>query len=203
MKSRMLRRATALKQGDPRPDRQLGEHSADLPRRMGRIRDPAGGGLAVPMGFLKFRAEWNRKRTGSGCSTCTKRATTPPRSWISLKSIETLEKKKPGTISKFFSSHPPTDDRIKRAQKEIQEDLKSQPEYVLDTSEFHDVRHRLAMLEHRVKNQPEDPNRPTLRRRTDRVDQNGKGSDDDERPTLKRGIAAHLPALREGSSGFK
>ncbi len=100
--------------------------------------------------------------------------------------IQTLEKKKPGTISKIFSSHPPTDDRIKRAQKEIQEDLKSQPEYVLDTSEFHDVRHRLAMLEHRVKNQPEDPNRPTLRRRTDRVDQNGKGSDDDERPTLKR-----------------
>ena len=72
--------------------------------------------------------------------------------------IQTLEKKKPGTISKIYS-HPPTDDRIKRAQKEIQEDLKSQPEYVLDTSESHDVRNRLAMLEHRVKNQPEDPNR--------------------------------------------
>ena len=31
--------------------------------------------------------------------------------------IQTLEKKKPGTLAKVFSTHPPTDDRIKTAQR--------------------------------------------------------------------------------------
>ena len=44
--------------------------------------------------------------------------------------IESLEKRKPGTISKVFSTHPPTDDRIKAAQKNIQEILKAKPELI-------------------------------------------------------------------------
>ena len=35
--------------------------------------------------------------------------------------IESLEKKKPGTMAKVFSTHPPTDDRIVAAQKNIQD----------------------------------------------------------------------------------
>jgi predicted Zn-dependent protease len=31
-----------------------------------------------------------------------------------------MEKKKPGTVSKVFSTHPMTDDRIKASQEEIQ-----------------------------------------------------------------------------------
>ena len=47
--------------------------------------------------------------------------------------IQSLEKKKPGTMSKIFSTHPPTDDRISNAQKNIQEYLKERPEYVVTT----------------------------------------------------------------------
>ena len=65
--------------------------------------------------------------------------------------IETLEKKKPGTMAKVFSTHPPTDDRIVAAQKKIQEMLKARPEYVVTTSEFNDVKARLAMLHNRRK----------------------------------------------------
>src|SRR6202051_3457769 len=60
--------------------------------------------------------------------------------------IQSLEKKKPGTMSKVFSSHPPTDDRIAVAQKHIQQLLKERPEYVVTTSEFNDVKARLMAL---------------------------------------------------------
>ena len=34
-----------------------------------------------------------------------------------------MEKRKPGTMAKVFSTHPMTDDRIKAAQEEIQKIL--------------------------------------------------------------------------------
>jgi hypothetical protein len=57
-----------------------------------------------------------------------------------------------------------TNDRIHHAQKAIQNELKAQPEYVLDTSEFHDVHDRLARLEDRRKGN-QNPYLPVLRRR--------------------------------------
>jgi len=44
--------------------------------------------------------------------------------------IETLEKRKPGTMAKVFSTHPMADDRIKSAQKN-KEILVAKPEYVV------------------------------------------------------------------------
>jgi predicted Zn-dependent protease len=109
--------------------------------------------------------------------------------------IETLEKRKPGTMAKVFSTHPMTDDRIRAAQKNIEEYLKAKPEYVVTTSEFNDVKARLMAMHNRRKlDNPADPNRPTLRRAsgagTGTVDADGNttksSSDDDDRPTLKR-----------------
>jgi predicted Zn-dependent protease len=102
-----------------------------------------------------------------------------------------MEKKKPGTVSKVFSTHPMTDDRIKAAQTEIEKILVAKPEYVVNTSEFNDVKGRLAMLHNHRKLDNEDPNRPRLRRApgsgSGPVDDNGdQKPDSDERPTLKR-----------------
>ncbi len=77
--------------------------------------------------------------------------------------IQSLERKQPGKVSKFFSTHPPTGDRITKVQKDIEEFLKSQPQYVVNTSEFAAVKARLLSLERR-RDVP-DPNRPTLRRK--------------------------------------
>ena len=69
--------------------------------------------------------------------------------------------------------------------------LKERPEYVVTTSEFNDVKARLAMLHNKRKNDQKDPNRPQLRRApgagTTSTDGDGTstGSGDD-RPTLKR-----------------
>ncbi len=111
--------------------------------------------------------------------------------------IETLEKRKPGTVSKLFASHPPTDDRMVKAQKEIAAVLKAKPEYVVTTSEFNDVKARLAMLENQRrpdKATSDDPNKPTLRRNPnsntpieDETDPSKKTpSDEQDRPKLKR-----------------
>jgi beta-barrel assembly-enhancing protease len=104
--------------------------------------------------------------------------------------IQSLEKKKPGTMAKVFSTHPMTDDRIKVAQKNIQEYLKERPEYVVTTSEFNDVKARLMAMHNKRKVDTQDLNRPTLRKAPGASTGNDKGDkdggSDDDRPTLKR-----------------
>ncbi|MBV9742400.1 MAG: M48 family metalloprotease [Acidobacteriia bacterium] len=103
--------------------------------------------------------------------------------------IETLEKKKPGSVSKLFSTHPMTDDRITAAQAEIQKILPARPEYVVNTSEFNDMKARLAMLHNHRKIDNEDLNRPRLRRApgsgTGTASDRGQQTDCDDRPTFE------------------
>jgi predicted Zn-dependent protease len=154
-----------------------------------------GAGLAIPLGFLKFSQAMESEADYLGLQYLYKSGYDPTAFVDFFEKIQTLEKKKPGTLSKVFSSHPPTDNRIKAAQKEIDKILEAKPEYVVNTSEFNDVKGRLAMLHNRRKvDQKEDPNRPRLRRApgsgTGPVDENDDGTkpktDQDERPTLKR-----------------
>ncbi|HEY1342409.1 MAG TPA: M48 family metallopeptidase [Bryobacteraceae bacterium] len=143
-------------------------------------------GLAVPLGFLRFSRGMESEADQLGIEYMYKAGYDPTAFVDFFEKIQTLEKKKPGTISKVFSTHPMTGDRIQHAQKEIQNVLEARPEYVLDTSEFHSVHDRLARLENRFKRNKKDDNAPTLKRRhADPVDGKG-GSDDDDRPTLKR-----------------
>jgi predicted Zn-dependent protease len=154
-----------------------------------------GAGLAIPLGFLKFSQAMESEADYLGLQYLYKSGYDPTAFVDFFEKIQTLEKKKPGTLAKVFSSHPPTDNRIKSAQKEIDKILEAKPEYVVNTSEFNDVKGRLAMLHNRRKvDQKEDPNRPRLRRApgsgTGPVDENEDGTkpktDQDERPTLKR-----------------
>jgi predicted Zn-dependent protease len=150
-------------------------------------------GLAVPMGFLKFSRDMEAEADLLGLQYMYKAGYDPTEFVNFFERIETLEKKKPGAVSKLFSTHPMTGDRIRAAQKTIQQDLKAAPQYVVDTSEFHDVRTRLIMLGNRLKLR-EDPGRPVLRTRpsanVDRsaqADRNGKTEDGDGgRPKLRR-----------------
>jgi hypothetical protein len=103
-----------------------------------------------------------------------------------------MEKKKPGTLAKVFSTHPITSSRIKAAQDEIQKILVARPEYVIDTSEFSAVKTRLMMLHNRRKFDPNDF-RPRLRSAPGRSGgpvNEGSSQDQkpasDDRPTLKR-----------------
>jgi predicted Zn-dependent protease len=154
-----------------------------------------GASLAIPLGFLHFSQSMESEADYLGLQYLYKSGYDPTSFVDFFEKIQSLEKKKPGTLAKIFSSHPPTDDRIKKAQVEIQKILVAKPEYVVNTSEFNDVKGRLAMLHNRRKlDTNPDPSRPRLRRApgstTGPVDENEDGTkpkpDSDERPTLKR-----------------
>lgn len=149
--------------------------------------------VAIPVGFLMFSRGFEREADMLGLQYMYKAGYDPGAFIDFFEKLQSKEKRKPGTLAKVFSSHPPTDDRVTAAQKNIQEMLKERPEYVVTTSEFQDVKARLAALHNRRKLDPQDPNRPRLRRKpgdgTSTVeDEDGKKTktDEDERPTLKR-----------------
>ena len=72
--------------------------------------------------------------------------------------------------------------------------LPPRPEYVVDTSEFQQVKSRLASIEnrHKVQNDNDNKDRPTLRRATAdnppaaTAAATASQTNDDDRPTLKR-----------------
>ena len=152
-------------------------------------------GLIIPVSFLKFSRNFEAEADYLGVQYMYKTGYDPNAFVDFFEKIQTLEKRKPGTMSKLFSSHPPTDDRIKKSQEEISA-LKPRPEYVVTTSEFNDVKLRLAMLENqrRPDKTSDDPNKPTLRRNPnsntpieDETDPSKKSKgDEDDRPKLKR-----------------
>ncbi|MGH9582257.1 MAG: M48 family metallopeptidase [Bryobacteraceae bacterium] len=151
-------------------------------------------GIAIPMAFLKFTRSEEAQADFLGTQYMYKAGYDPTAFVDFFEKVETLEKRRPGAVSKLFATHPPTEDRIVKLQKEIAQ-LKPRPEYVVNTSEFNDVKARLAKLENqrRPDKTSADPNKPTLRRNPNSTgpiedETNGKKSpgDDEDRPKLKR-----------------
>ncbi|MDP9112410.1 MAG: M48 family metallopeptidase [Acidobacteriota bacterium] len=146
--------------------------------------------VAIPVGFLSFSRGFESEADLLGLEYMYKSGYDPGAFVDFFEKIQSLEKKKPGTMAKVFSTHPMTEDRITTAQKNIQEYLKERPEYVVTTSEFNDVKTRLmAMHNKRKVDTNQDGNRPTLRKAPGAStgdSKDGKGGSDDDRPTLKR-----------------
>ena len=145
--------------------------------------------VAIPIGFLSFSRGFESEADLLGLEYMYKSGYDPGAFVDFFEKIQSLEKKKPGTMAKVFSTHPMTDDRIKVAQKNIQEYLKERPEYVVTTSEFNDVKTRLMAMHNKRKVDTQDLNRPTLRKAPGAStgnDKDDKGGSDDDRPTLKR-----------------
>ena len=145
-------------------------------------------GLAIPMTFLKVSRGFEAEADYLGVEYMY-RAGYDPSAFVSFfEKIQAMEKKKPGTISKAFDTHPQSADRIEKSQEEIRKILPSKPQYVVTTSEFDEVKARLASIEnrHKVLDQ-KDANKPSLRRTSSTSDPNaGDTKSDDDRPTLKR-----------------
>lgn len=147
--------------------------------------------VLIPIGFLTFSRGFETEADLLGLQYLYKAGYDPTAFVDFFEKLQSDEKRKPGTMAKVFSSHPLTDDRIKGSQKNIQEILKAKPEYVVTTSEFNDVKMRLASLLNRRKVDDKDANKPRLRKAgSGRIDSDGnekpKAEDEDERPTLKR-----------------
>src|SRR5690242_3168121 len=148
--------------------------------------------LAIPLTFLKFSRDNEREADFLGLQYMYKAGYDPNAYITFFERIQADEKRRPGTVSKLFSTHPPTPERIENTQKEIARILPAKNEYVVTTSEFDSVKARLRNIMFARKAQDNAPGKPTLRTRTEQSGKNktqtqtDPSSDDDDRPTLKR-----------------
>jgi beta-barrel assembly-enhancing protease len=145
-------------------------------------------GLGLPLTFMKFQRNFEAEADYLGLQYMYKTGYDPQAFISFFEKIQAKEKKKPGTIAKAFATHPQTPDRIAASQKEIATILPAKAQYIVTTSEFDDVKARLATIENRHKVLEEkDGSRPSLRRTsTSDKSANGTSTTDDDRPTLKR-----------------
>jgi len=148
----------------------------------------AAAGFGLPMTFLTFSRGFEAEADYLGLEYMYKTGD-DPQSFISFfEKIQATEKKKPGSLAKAFATHPQTPDRIEHSQEEIAKVLPAREQYIVNTSEFDDVKGRLSQIENRRKlTSPEDKDRPSLRRTTaDNKTSDKSGDKGDGRPTLKR-----------------
>src|ERR1700684_3961144 len=144
-------------------------------------------GLGIPLTFFKFSRGFEAEADYLGVEYMY-RAGYDPSAFVSFfEKIQAMEKKKPGTLSKAFETHPQTPDRIEKTQEEIRKILPAKQQYIVTTSEFDDVKSRLASIENRHKLlDQKDGNKPSLRRTSNTDNKSGNTQSDDDRPTLKR-----------------
>jgi predicted Zn-dependent protease len=151
-------------------------------------------GLALPLTFMTFSRSFEAEADYLGVQYMYKTGYDPQAFLAFFEKVQSQEKEKPGRLAKAFATHPQTPDRIAKTQEEIHRILPARPQYVVTTSEFDEVKARLASLENRRKipdQNLEHDKRPTLRHTTaDGSKTPGKGSDTgnqgDDGPTLKR-----------------
>jgi len=155
-----------------------------------------GSSLAIPITFLKFSREFEAQADYLGVQYMY-RAGYDPQAFISFfEKVQALEKRKPGMVSKAFSDHPQTPDRIQHSQEEIARILPARDEYTVTTSEFDDVKARLARIENKRRlTDTKGGNKPSLRRAStttgdptspSSTSSTNSGSASDDKPTLHR-----------------
>jgi hypothetical protein len=143
-------------------------------------------GLGGLLTFSKFSRNFEAEADYFGLEYMYKAGYDPNAFVTVFEKLQALEKKKPGTLSKAFASHPQPPDRIQSSQREIATILPAREQYIETTSEFNDVKARLAAIENRHKvDDANAPGKPTLRRTSKDTSKDGDKQDDD-RPTLKR-----------------
>jgi len=143
-------------------------------------------GIGIPMTFLKFSRGFEAEADYLGIQYMYKAGYDPNEFVNFFEKIQAQEKKKPGSMAKVFTDHPQTPDRITKSQEEIATILPAKDQYVETTSEFNDMKSRLAAIENRHKvDDANNPNKPSLRRGQQTASKDGDKKEDD-RPTLKR-----------------
>jgi predicted Zn-dependent protease len=141
--------------------------------------------LAVPLTFLQFSREYEAEADYLGIQYAY-RAGYDPQGMVSIfEKLDALEKHKPGALSRAFSDHPATPDRIANVETEIATILPARTDYLVTTSEFDQVKARLARIQNKRGIQNNKPGRPTLRRASStNNDPDPNASSTSDQPTL-------------------
>ncbi len=103
--------------------------------------------LAIPITFLQFSRDFEAQADYLGVQYMYRSGYDPQAFITFFEKVQALEKRKPGLVAKAFSDHPQTPDRILHTQEEIARILPAREDYLVTTSEFDDVKARLARIE--------------------------------------------------------
>ncbi|MGC1463361.1 MAG: M48 family metalloprotease [Terracidiphilus sp.] len=151
--------------------------------------------IGIPITFMTFSREFEAQADYLGVQYMY-RAGYDPQAFITFfEKIQALEKRKPGAVAKVFADHPQTPDRIVHTQEEIAHILPARDEYMVTSSEFDDVKARLARIENKRRlTDTKGITRPSLRRASTGSDTSGSSTSDssgsssgsDDKPTLHR-----------------
>ena len=144
--------------------------------------------LGVPLAFLKFSRNAEAEADYLGLQYMYK-AGYDPNAYVSFfGKVTEEERRQPGSVPQIFADHPPTPDRIVKAEAEIKQ-LPARDEYLVSTSEFDEIKARLSAVTSNRKSNEKRDGAPTLERRADQTTtgaQSGKQGEDqgDEKPPV-------------------
>jgi predicted Zn-dependent protease len=144
-------------------------------------------GLAVPLSFLKFSRGAEKEADRLGAQYMWASGYDPNALITFFEKLQAKNKKKPGTLSKLFSTHPMTGDRIDEVRELIAR-FPERGEYQLSSSEFGQVKSRIVTIAGATRGSGRDESgRPTLKRKPQTTGDDDKGdSETPNRPVLKR-----------------
>ncbi len=144
-------------------------------------------GLAVPLSFLKFSRGAEKEADRLGAQYMWASGYDPNALITFFEKLQAKNKKKPGTLSKLFSTHPMTGDRITEVRELIAQ-FPERGEYQLSSSEFGQVKSRIVAISGATRGSGRDESgRPTLKRKPQTTTDDDKGdSETPNRPVLKR-----------------
>jgi beta-barrel assembly-enhancing protease len=120
---------------------------------------------AAPMAFMKFSREFETEADLLGVQYLWKAGYDPTASIDLFEALQSSEKRQPGKVARLFHTHPLTQDRIEKTQKNIDALLPSRSQYVLNTSEYEEIRARLQSLTPASATASDADSRPTLIRK--------------------------------------
>jgi len=147
--------------------------------------------FGIPLAFLKFSRNDEQQADFLGLQYMWKAGYDPNAYLAMFAKIITEQRRNPGSVPSIFMDHPPTQDRIIKAEEEIKNILPKRPEYLVSTSEFQNVQDRLNTLLGRMKMTKNAGNKPTLLKREPKSGQptntsSGQGTENDKPPVLRR-----------------
>lgn len=99
---------------------------------------------AMPLGFLKLSRAFEGEADTLGLQYLYDAGYDPSAAVDMFERLEALERKNPGGLAQLLNTHPGTADRIAKTQANIDGMLRGKSEYIVNTSEYEDVRKRLV-----------------------------------------------------------
>ncbi len=148
--------------------------------------------LGIPMAFLKFSREDEAQADFLGIQYMWKAGYDPNAYLAMFGKIIQQQRRNPGSVPSIFMDHPPTVNRIIKAEREIKDILPQRDNYLVSTSEFQDVNGRLNTLLGAMRRNAKNENRPTLMVRQPSSQPAGTGKSggqnqgNDQPPVLRR-----------------